>query len=133
MPTDNIFYGSLKSSDTDIVLPLFKVLLDMGPPISKEVQLVSFHTVSKGYWGECGQRGGYFEMTNIPPQVWSTLSNVIPQASSIVNKYFLLFFLSFQTVFLENIIKILGIKRKSKFSRKYQIQFFDHKYKNEIF
>lgn len=45
-----------------------KVLLDMGPPISKEVQLVSFHTVSKGYWGECGQRGGYFEMTNLPPQ-----------------------------------------------------------------
>lgn len=45
-----------------------KVLMDMGPPISKEVQLVSFHTVSKGYWGECGQRGGYFEMTNIPPQ-----------------------------------------------------------------
>ncbi|KAJ8623105.1 hypothetical protein MRB53_031634 [Persea americana] len=45
-----------------------KILLDMGPPISKEVQLVSFHTVSKGYWGECGQRGGYFEMTNIPPQ-----------------------------------------------------------------
>ncbi|KAK1376588.1 Alanine transaminase [Heracleum sosnowskyi] len=45
-----------------------KVLMDMGPPISKEVQLVSFHTVSKGYWGECGQRGGYLEMTNIPPQ-----------------------------------------------------------------
>lgn len=46
-----------------------KVLLDMGLPISKEVQLISFHTVSKGYWGECGQRGGYFEMTNIPPEV----------------------------------------------------------------
>ncbi|KAE8694924.1 Glutamate--glyoxylate aminotransferase 1 [Hibiscus syriacus] len=45
-----------------------KVLMDMGQPISKEVQLVSFHTVSKGYWGECGQRGGYFEMTNIPPK-----------------------------------------------------------------
>ncbi|GAY36267.1 hypothetical protein CUMW_021020 [Citrus unshiu] len=45
-----------------------KVLMDMGPPFSKEVQLVSFHTVSKGYWGECGQRGGYFEMTNIPPK-----------------------------------------------------------------
>ncbi|KAK9108167.1 hypothetical protein Syun_024178 [Stephania yunnanensis] len=46
-----------------------KTLLDMGPPMSQEVQLVSFHTVSKGYWGECGQRGGYFEMTNIPPKV----------------------------------------------------------------
>ncbi|KAG6764718.1 hypothetical protein POTOM_032201 [Populus tomentosa] len=45
-----------------------KVLMGMGPPVSKEVQLISFHTVSKGYWGECGQRGGYFEMTNIPPK-----------------------------------------------------------------
>ncbi|XP_020217442.1 glutamate--glyoxylate aminotransferase 2 [Cajanus cajan] len=45
-----------------------KVLMDLGPPISKEVQLISFHSVSKGYYGECGQRGGYFEMTNIPPQ-----------------------------------------------------------------
>ncbi|MCI31637.1 alanine-2-oxoglutarate aminotransferase 2, partial [Trifolium medium] len=45
-----------------------KVLMDIGPPLSKEVQLVSFHSVSKGYLGECGQRGGYFEMTNIPPE-----------------------------------------------------------------
>ncbi|CAN6196633.1 unnamed protein product [Urochloa humidicola] len=45
-----------------------KVLFDMGPPLSREVQLVSFHTVSKGFWGECGQRGGYFEMTNLPPK-----------------------------------------------------------------
>lgn len=45
-----------------------KVLMDMGLPFSKELQLVSYHTVSKGYWGECGQRGGYFEMTNIPPK-----------------------------------------------------------------
>lgn len=48
---------------------LAKMLFDMGGRISKELQLVSFHTVSKGYWGECGQRGGYFEMTNIPPRV----------------------------------------------------------------
>lgn len=45
-------------------------MMDMGLPFSKEVQLVSFHSVSKGYWGECGQRGGYFEMTNIPPEVY---------------------------------------------------------------
>jgi len=47
--------------------------MEMGSPFSKEVQLVSFHTVSKGYWGECGQRGGYFEMTNLPPRVCLTL------------------------------------------------------------
>jgi aspartate/methionine/tyrosine aminotransferase len=41
----------------------------MGGPISKELELVSFHTVSKGYFGECGQRGGYLEMTNVHPAV----------------------------------------------------------------
>lgn len=51
-----------------------KVLMDMGPPISKELELVSFHTVSKGYFGECGQRGGYFEMTNISPKVCATFN-----------------------------------------------------------
>jgi glutamate--glyoxylate aminotransferase len=51
-------------------LDFFQVMFDMGPPISRGVQLVSFHTVSKGYWGECGQRGGYFEMTNLPPKVF---------------------------------------------------------------
>ncbi|XP_057948452.1 glutamate--glyoxylate aminotransferase 2 [Malania oleifera] len=54
-----------------------KVLLDMGPPISKELQLVSFHSVSKGYWGECGQRGGYFEMTNIPPKTVDEIYKVV--------------------------------------------------------
>ncbi|KAK4371173.1 hypothetical protein RND71_010648 [Anisodus tanguticus] len=44
------------------------VLLDMGLPISKELQLTSFHIVSKGYWGEYGQRRGYFELTNLPPK-----------------------------------------------------------------
>jgi len=52
-------------------------MLDMGPPLSKEVQLVSFHTVSKGYWGECGQRGGYFEMTNLPPEVFCFLDFIL--------------------------------------------------------
>ncbi|KAK6252490.1 hypothetical protein QUC31_014210 [Theobroma cacao] len=64
----NLCNGVLTFLIAYISLYHWKVLMDMGPPISKEVQLVSFHTVSKGYWGECGQRGGYFEMTNIPPQ-----------------------------------------------------------------
>lgn len=50
--------------------------MNMGPPISKEVELVSFHTVSKGYWGECGQRGGYFEMTNISPKVCVCINQI---------------------------------------------------------
>ncbi|XP_018450621.1 glutamate--glyoxylate aminotransferase 1 isoform X1 [Raphanus sativus] len=59
-----------------------KVLMEMGSPFNKEVQLVSFHTVSKGYWGECGQRGGYFEMTNIPPRVVEEIYKVASIALS---------------------------------------------------
>nr|KAJ0218980.1 hypothetical protein LSAT_V11C300126590 [Lactuca sativa] len=43
------------------------VLFDMGGAISKELEIISFHTVFKGFLGECGQRGGYFEMKKIPP------------------------------------------------------------------
>ncbi|XP_073031466.1 glutamate--glyoxylate aminotransferase 2-like [Primulina eburnea] len=59
-----------------------KVLMDMGPPISKELELVSFHTVSKGYFGECGQRGGYFEMTNISPKTVDEIYKVASIALS---------------------------------------------------
>jgi aspartate/methionine/tyrosine aminotransferase len=32
-------------------------------------EVVSFHTVSKGAYGECGMRGGYMEMHNFDPAV----------------------------------------------------------------
>lgn len=38
-------------------------------PHSTQVQLVSFHSISKGLSGECGLRGGYFELINFPPEV----------------------------------------------------------------
>jgi hypothetical protein len=49
--------------------PVKQVLMDMGRPTSSALELISFHSVSKGFVGECGQRGGYFEMTNFHPQV----------------------------------------------------------------
>ncbi len=33
------------------------------------VSLFSFHSCSKGFLGECGQRGGYMEVRNVPPDV----------------------------------------------------------------
>lgn len=35
----------------------------------KAVSLFSFHSTSKGYYGECGQRGGYMEVRNVPSDV----------------------------------------------------------------
>lgn len=35
----------------------------------KDVSLFSFHSTSKGFLGECGHRGGYFEIRNVPADV----------------------------------------------------------------
>jgi alanine transaminase len=36
---------------------------------SDSIELVSFHSVSKGVFGECGRRGGYMELVGIQPDV----------------------------------------------------------------
>ncbi len=43
-----------------------KVMYEMK---ETEVTLFSFHSISKGFLGECGHRGGYTEFRNIPPDV----------------------------------------------------------------
>ena len=47
-----------------------KAMHDMG---EKEVTLFSFHSVSKGFLGECGHRGGYFEVRNMADEVYEQL------------------------------------------------------------
>lgn len=54
-----------------------KVLMEMGDPYSTNVELVSFHSVSKGVAGECGLRGGYFHMKNIHPTTMSELYKIV--------------------------------------------------------
>jgi alanine transaminase len=43
-----------------------RVMHDLG---ETTVPLFSFHSVSKGFLGECGHRGGYVELRNIPDEV----------------------------------------------------------------
>jgi aspartate/methionine/tyrosine aminotransferase len=40
------------------------------------VSLFSFHSCSKGYLGECGHRGGYMELRNIPPEVVAQVTKI---------------------------------------------------------
>eukprot|EP00980_Cylindrotheca_fusiformis_P010724 scaffold2403_cov87-Cylindrotheca_fusiformis.AAC.2 len=47
-----------------------KVTLDCA---LRDLQLVSFHSTSKGLVGECGRRGGYMELHHIDPYVQSQL------------------------------------------------------------
>jgi alanine transaminase len=57
-------------------LPFFsfkKVVMEANSP----VQLVSFHSTSKGFLGECGLRGGYFELINFDPDVQAQLVKLV--------------------------------------------------------
>ncbi|KAL0429959.1 UNVERIFIED_CONTAM: Alanine aminotransferase 2, mitochondrial [Sesamum radiatum] len=45
-----------------------KVARSMGYR-EKDISLVSFQSVSKGYYGECGKRGGYMEVTGFSPEI----------------------------------------------------------------
>ena len=40
------------------------------------VSLFSFHSVSKGFLGECGQRGGYMEARNVPGEVLAQITKL---------------------------------------------------------
>jgi aspartate/methionine/tyrosine aminotransferase len=50
----------------DSFVSFAKVMVELG---EEDVSLFSFHSCSKGYLGECGQRGGYMELRNIPADV----------------------------------------------------------------
>lgn len=45
-----------------------KVLRDLGPDY-EDFELISFHSTSKGFLGECGFRGGYMEITGMDDEV----------------------------------------------------------------
>ena len=42
----------------------------------RDVSLFSFHSVSKGYLGECGHRGGYVECRNVPGPVLDEMTKL---------------------------------------------------------
>lgn len=56
--------------------------MEMGSPFS-EMELASFMSLSKGYMGECGLRGGWMELVNMEKEVQEHLfkgisSNLCP-------------------------------------------------------
>jgi alanine transaminase len=57
----------------DRFISLAKVIIQKG---EREVSLFSFHSCSKGFLGECGQRGGYMEVRNVPPDVVAEITKL---------------------------------------------------------
>ncbi|KAK2835013.1 hypothetical protein Q5P01_015497 [Channa striata] len=53
-----------------------KVLFEMGSEYSETVELISFHSISAAFTGECGLRGGYMEVINMEPAVKQHLKSM---------------------------------------------------------
>uniref|UniRef100_I3JTA4 alanine transaminase n=1 Tax=Oreochromis niloticus TaxID=8128 RepID=I3JTA4_ORENI len=58
-----------------------RTLSEMGPPFSGTVELASFHSVSKGFLGECGLRAGYVELVNLDPAVMKHIHTIFSKDS----------------------------------------------------
>ena len=50
-----------------------KMMVESG---ETDVSLFSFHSCSKGFLGECGQRGGYMEVRNVPADVVAQITKL---------------------------------------------------------
>lgn len=50
-----------------------KAAYDTGLLDDDKIELVSFHSISKGIYGECGRRGGYMELVGIDDEVYAEL------------------------------------------------------------
>jgi aspartate/methionine/tyrosine aminotransferase len=50
-----------------------RVMVENG---ETDVSLFSFHSCSKGFLGECGQRGGYMEVRNVPADVVAQITKL---------------------------------------------------------
>lgn len=44
-------------------------LKSMDKSVETDLQLYSFHSTSKGLFGECGKRGGYVEAVGVPQEI----------------------------------------------------------------
>ena len=70
---DEVDQMSLHRRDTHPFTSFKKVVVESG----KDVALVSFHSISKGVFGESGRRGGYFECTNISDEIIALMYKMV--------------------------------------------------------
>ncbi|ODN77745.1 hypothetical protein L202_04883 [Cryptococcus amylolentus CBS 6039] len=66
---DEVYQANIYDPSHRPFISFKKVLRSMPEEIANSVELVSFHSISKGVSGECGRRGGYFECVNIDSEV----------------------------------------------------------------
>jgi len=62
---DEVYQDNLHQKENHPFISFKKVVREEA----SNIPLVSFHSISKGATGECGRRGGYFELANVPEEV----------------------------------------------------------------
>lgn len=62
---DEVYQTNVYKDDVKFI-SMRNVLHELGEPYRSEVELISMHSISKGLLGECGFRGGYTEIVNLP-------------------------------------------------------------------
>ncbi|KAJ7080967.1 alanine aminotransferase [Mycena belliarum] len=70
---DEVYQNNLHNAAAHPFTSFKKVVARLQSP----VPLVSFHSISKGVSGECGRRGGYFELTNISADVRALIYKLV--------------------------------------------------------
>lgn len=65
---DEVYQDNVYDDDAEFY-SCKKAAHDTGLIENDDIELVSFHSTSKGLFGECGRRGGYMEMVGIDPNV----------------------------------------------------------------
>ena len=66
---DEVYQNNIFDEKARPFISFKKVLKSMDKEVAEGVELVSFHSISKGVSGECGRRGGYYECVNISDEV----------------------------------------------------------------
>jgi len=72
---DEVYQENVYIKERKPFVSFKKVLKSMGEEYN-DFELFSFHSISKGFVGECGQRGGYLEAVNIDADVRQQLYKV---------------------------------------------------------
>ncbi|OGS04584.1 MAG: hypothetical protein A3I76_08195 [Elusimicrobia bacterium RIFCSPLOWO2_02_FULL_61_11] len=70
---DEVYQDNIYGEGLEFV-SFAKVLHDLG---EKDVTLFSLHSVSKGFMGECGHRGGYLEIRNMSDDVYAEVIKLL--------------------------------------------------------
>lgn len=67
---DEVYQTNIYEPESNPFISFKKALMNHPMVKVREgLELVSFHSISKGMIGECGRRGGYFECVNLDSQV----------------------------------------------------------------